>query len=257
MILAGDLSKELFSKCNRPVIAHTEGIAHVEPTLCVPNCPICHGTGFTRKDVPISDPAFGKLTPCPNKPLNIADPKKYGLVEDEIDLDFSSVGDANNSLEAVDLLRKTLERGKGWVYLWGTPGLAKSLLLKIAVATYLRNKQLAAYVRMPTLLQNIRDGFNPEYGGGESTRRYERWCSMPLLAVDEIDKTNDTDWAREKRFELFDIRYEAALTGNSITIIASQISPESMEPYFKSRIRDGRFTAFELVGTDMRPRMRW
>ena len=29
-----------------------------------PNCPICHGVGFVRQDLPISDPDFGKLQPC-------------------------------------------------------------------------------------------------------------------------------------------------------------------------------------------------
>ena len=27
-------------------------------------CPICHGTGFILRDVPIGDPEFGKAVPC-------------------------------------------------------------------------------------------------------------------------------------------------------------------------------------------------
>ena len=29
-----------------------------------PNCPICHGIGWLRRDLPIDHPDFGKIVPC-------------------------------------------------------------------------------------------------------------------------------------------------------------------------------------------------
>jgi DNA replication protein DnaC len=39
--------------------------AEIKPTFPGdPNCPICHGIGFVRRDLPLSHPDFGKMEVC-------------------------------------------------------------------------------------------------------------------------------------------------------------------------------------------------
>ena len=94
----------------------------------------------------------------------------------------------------------------------------------------------------------------------ELVRRMEWWTSLDVLAIDELDKVGQTDWARERIFQLLDARYQSAIRQEALTVIAANYqSPDELSGYLKSRIEDNRFTAngyvVYLKGADGRKSM--
>lgn len=228
----------------------------IERQICNPSCEICGGFGFYRVNVPIGHPSFGKLLRCPNVDiLSLPGSDKYGLEHDELfGLDWSSIYPLEDSrcTEAAEIVRKILDRGYGWIYLWGDHGQAKSLILKIAVATRLRNNVMASYVNMADLVSNLREAFDTDHPSFEAESRLDFWRDIPILAIDEIDRVNNTSWVAEQRFRLLDSRYVTAIRRESVTIMASNRSPNFLDPYLADRVLDGRFVVMELRGVSAR-----
>lgn len=223
------------------------------PGQCAADCPICGGIGWIRYDVPVYDPQFGRMQVCPNRlPEVLA--KESGLSSGELAATWDDVMDINNALDAVRVVRQTLERGAGWVTLWGDWGLSKSLILQIAVAETLRAGKPAAYTRMVEILDDLRAAFD---GNESSENRLDRWANVPVLCIDEFEKVKETEYATERRFLLLDRRYQDAIRENSITIISSNKDPRELPGDIRSRIYDGRFAVVHLTGDDVRPMMRW
>ena len=222
---------------------------------CTPDCPLCGGLGVVRLDVPPQDFRFGKLFPCPNLPEETLHQEgRYGLFWDEQRrLSWGGVLDTNEVGEALRAVRAALERGHGWVYLWGGYGTAKTLLLKTAVAETLRLHRHAVYARMADLLDDLRTAYEEDHASTALVERMGHYTSLPLLALDEIERHNQTEWARERVFQLLDRRYAAAEAERSVTLIASNSPPERLDGYLGSRVRDGRFKVVEMKGADLRP----
>jgi len=225
---------------------------------CSSDCEICHGAGFVRYDVPIGHSYFGKVFPCPNRNFSGFYQVDSGLDASEYKLDWSAIVDINNIHKVVDTIREIINRGYGWITLWGGSGLAKTTLLKIAVAVYIRDKKKrAGYARMVDIIDNLRGAYDSENAMSESQRRLDAWTSMPLLSIDEFERINETKYASERKFVLADSRYEAALREKSITIIATNKNPEEYDGYLYDRMRDGRFELIHLEGKSARPIMTW
>ena len=174
---------------------------------CRPDCPICGGIGYVQDE-------FGKVNACPNvSSLMLFPGERYGLSLSERGLTWEQVSPVNGVETALAQVRQALERGAGFVYLWGPPGLAKTLLLKTAVALSLEAHQAAAYTRMVEILDDMRAAFDARDPSGESQRRLDWWAGLPVLAIDEFDRLRETEYAAERRFLLMDRRYESALRG--------------------------------------------
>ena len=226
-------------------------------------CQTCNDTGAVSAGAPIGHPMFGKIFPCPacqsgKSIANGASPDEYGLLPSDRALAWGDVLDlhtVSNTSEAKMAIKATLERGYGWVYLWGNYGTAKTTLLKIAVAEYLRKQALpAVYARMSDIMDEIRAGYDSKTPNTEAIRRLRWWSSVPLLAIDEAEKVNETGMVEERRFQLLDTRYEAATRQRfGITLIAANVAPRAMPATIASRISDGRFTVVHLTGKDFRP----
>ncbi len=242
---------------------------------CREDCPICLGNGFVRFDVTETDPRFGRLDPCPNMPVE----KRHfewrnGLyLDEEEQLSWDYVKDwplerlavngqavrPATALRARDGVRRYVEQGYGMIYLYGSYGIAKSLLIKIAVAEALRSGSPAAYARMSEILDNLRMAFDEKDSNQAAMRRMGHWASVPVLAIDELEKINPTEWVAERLFQLFDRRYNDALRRQSLTLIASNKRPEEiggdLAYAIASRVHDGRCLYVEMTGSDARPAM--
>lgn len=226
---------------------------------CEPDCSICGGTGWLRTNLPVGHPEFGKLLMCPNgNLLRLPNAERYGLTPDESHtLDWADVLDRGNILKAVRAIQLALERQYGWVYLWGDFGQGKTLALKIAVAYTLRNRQFAAYVRMASIVENLRAAFDSQDPSIEAERRLEWWTDLPVLAIDEVDRLRQTAYAAEQQFLLLDRRYEQALRQRAVTLLAANISPDQLPGYLADRVLDGRFAIVRLAGASARLGMDW
>ena len=238
---------------------------------CSPDCPECNGFGYVRYDVPVGHPKFGRLERCPNvkaraieKSLQVGeiDPR-IGLTADELrNLSWSMVRKGVNQADrACEVTQRAYMSGHGLVFLYGGFGQGKSLVLKIAVATALNEGRRAAYANLAGVLDDIRIAYDErENKMTELVRRMEWWTSLDVLAIDELDKVGQTDWARERIFQLLDARYQCAIRQEALTVIAANNqSPDELSGYLKSRIEDNRFTAngyvVYLKGADGRKSM--
>jgi hypothetical protein len=221
---------------------------------CKRGCLVCNGVGYMRYDHPINHPEFGKMHPCPNNPNLEILAEAFGLKEEDGKLQWKDVTDLTDAKKAVKKLKKVLKLGYGWVYIWGSNGLGKSLLLRVAIAEWMRMGHFGSYVRMSDLMGDLRKAFDSEKPNIESTRKMEQWQRVSLLALDEFDLVNATDWVEEKRGILIDDRYENAVTSKrDITLFASEKDPKDYPSYLYDRFRDGRFTIIHLQGESVRP----
>lgn len=225
---------------------------------CRPDCEICGGVGFVRYDVPLDHFMFGKIEPCPNA-INsqFAVPGRFGLRYDEQrELTWKSLDNYNNSVDIASRIAQELNDHTGaWIFLHGTWGVAKSLILKIAVAEGLRSGRHSHYVSMVDILDDLRMAFDEEDQASVLNERITRWSTIPFLAIDEFEKTNPTPWVMERMFQIFDRRYNLAVHEQAATLIASNQRPSDFRPEFESRIMDGRGLVLELRGQDIRPAM--
>lgn len=218
---------------------------------CRLGCPVCGGLGFVKDE-------HDKMHPCPNRSAwALFRGERYGLSEAERSLTWKKVVNANRVKPAVTTVRRALERGAGWVYLWGPPGLAKTLILKTAVAVSQEGHIEAAYTRMAEVLDDMRAAYDTHSPSAESQRRLDWWAGLPILAIDEFDRVRDTEYAAERQFLLMDRRYEKALRGASVTLLAGNTDPALLDGYLYDRIRDGRFRVVQMNGSSLRPLMEW
>jgi DNA replication protein DnaC len=238
---------------------------------CSPTCPECNGVGYIRFDVPVGHSKFGKVERCPNarartnkKSLQVGeiDPR-VGLTTDEVrNLTWGLVkSGVNQADQACDVTRRAYMSGHGTVFMYGGYGQGKSLVLKIAVAVALNEGKRAAYANLAGVLDDIRIAYDErENKMTELVRRMEWWTSLDVLAIDELDKVGQTEWARERIFQLLDARYQRAVRQEALTVIAANYqSTDELSGYLKSRIEDNRFVAngyvIHLRGTDGRKSM--
>lgn len=239
---------------NNPLPLYPNGTFTTE-SLCDPHCPKCQGSGWFRYDLPRDHKDFGKLQPCPNVNMSKVLGDKSGLTAAERNQSWDAVFDDGDALKAKDAVIKCMNRGYGWVYLWGGYGLAKTMILKIGVAKWLQHNGKAAYTRMTSIMDNVREA----YSQNESAEaRLKFWSNLPFLAIDEFDKMRGTEFAEERRFVLMDKRYEEAVRERSVTIIASNCAPNDVGcGYLGDRILDGRFEVVHVGGQSVRPVMGW
>ena len=235
---------------------------------CAADCPECGGVGYVRYEVPLGHPKFGKLERCPRAQASAIenalrageiDPR-IGLTIDEVhNLSWDMVQQGiNQADQACKITQRAYLAGHGLVFLYGGFGQGKSLVLKIAVAAALKAGKRAAYANLAGVLDDIRIAYDErENKMTELVRRMDWWASLDVLAIDELDKVGQTEWARERIFQLLDARYQGAVRQESLTVIAANHrSLDELSGYLRSRIEDNRFTAngyvLNLRGADGR-----
>ena len=217
-----------------------------------PNCPICHGLGYVRLDVPPGHPQFGKLVPCVCRTSAIEQARRQRLFAmshlDELGhLTFETfnprgrVGigpqQAQSIESAYNLARQFAENPKGWLLLMGGYGCGKTHLAA-AIANYCVNSGISTlFLTVPDLLDSLRFAYNDPEGGFEA--RFEQVRTVPLLILDDFGTQNATSWAQEKLFQILNFRYINRLP----TVITTNLSLQEIEPRLRSRLQDPELVA--------------
>ena len=233
---------------------------------CDPDCPDCLGVGFIGyEDAPGDHFANGRRYLCPRLPIDSPEIGwMTGLHKPERLLNWSNVIERENVRDAIDTVKKCLTRRRGFVFLVGGSGLAKSLILKIAVAEYLRksreNKNIAhAYEGYYANMYDIHSTLESFFFDKEkdTTGTYEKKLSffqrIPLLAIDELG-IQTTDWKRNQEFIILNARYEAAIEREDevLTIVATNLLPNEFMPRLEDRIIDHKSDLIILKGKSFR-----
>jgi DNA replication protein DnaC len=78
--------------------------------------------------------------------------------------------------------------------------------------------------------------------------------NVPVLCVDDIHAVNKTGWVWERVTELICWRYEHR--HDLLTCLATNESPDALPDFLRSRICDRQCRVVEVVGPDVRQRIR-
>jgi DNA replication protein DnaC len=227
-----------------------------------PDCPICGGVGYLRKDVPLGDPEFGRISPCVCM---------QGLLQSQAserlyrfsNLDrlkhmtfdsFSPHGRfafspiAQKSLEqAYNLAHSFARTRNGWLLLEGGFGCGKTHLAA-AIANFSAEHGIPTmFLTAPDLLDWLRASF--EGNDERFSQRFEEIRQVPLLIIDDFGTQNATPWSQEKLFQLLDYRY----VNESPTVITTNLRLEEIDGRIRSRLSDTeRVSRVRILAPDYR-----
>ena len=175
-------------------------------------CPICHGAGFVRVDVPVGDPSFGQAVPCACKERQReerrrSDLRRLSSLDPFIDKTFETFDVSVPGVrEALDVVRRYAEDPQGWLMLMGTYGTGKTHL-----AAAIANYRLAAgspvfFSIVPDLLDHLRATFAPS-SEVPYDELFDKVREAEVLVLDDLGAENGTAWATEKLFQIINYRY--------------------------------------------------
>ena len=221
-----------------------------------PNCPICHGTNYIGYDVEYSDPRFGKMYPCPECFKNTWDPS-IGIDGEEVSaLDWDQFFPTESMKIMKPALVRILDKGYGWLYIHGNPGIGKTLAAKAAtIIAHYKHHYQARYITHAGMINFLRSSYDEERGQGEYERRLRELSSIKWLVIDELGRDRLNDFSRSSLSDILDARYTDAIYKKSITILVSNFKPsEILDDYQQDRVHDKRFFVLELNDKSVRAR---
>lgn len=230
-------------------------------------CPTCHNPaagGWFRRDVPVSHPDFGKLLRCPDSFHGEVRAQRLQQVSqlgpEDVKRRLTDIRRNQGNAAMLDAAQELISRGYGWLYIWGGPGNAKSEVLK-AIVNQLNEagRAPAIYSTLGNILDYIRQTFskNGSVISEDFLTRFERLKNAPVLAIDEMDKPNESDWMMDFRFHFLDARYMSAINRQTVTVFAGNKNPVGMGDVLYDRISDGRFAVTYNGSPSARRGMSW
>lgn len=222
---------------------------------CIDDCPICGGVGYIRYDVPVHHEDFGKMYPCPNKRFVSWDSSIGISVEEAKTLDWREYIQTQPIIEMKRAYDSVLERGHGWLYIYGDPGNGKTIMAKSATvyASTILNIPVR-YRKVSEVMNHLRASYDEDDGQRTYLYRLNEWAKIKMLVLDEVGRDRMTDFGKQSLSDLMDSRYESSIAGKTVTIWISNYKPEDIfEPYQIDRIRDGRHKVIEVAGGSIRP----
>lgn len=212
-----------------------------------PNCPICHGLGYLRRDLPITHPEFGRLEICSCRQGQVAQHihqrlfalSNLNALQHLTFENFQPRGQVGlspwqaNSLEsAYNLARHFAQNLNGWLLLQGGYGCGKTHLAA-AIANFAVSMGVPTlFITVPDLLDSLRFAYNDP--GSSFEERFEEIRAAPLLILDDFGTQNATSWAQEKLFQIINYRYINHLP----MVVTTNLPLELIEGRIRSRLED-------------------
>lgn len=210
-------------------------------------CPICGGIGYVRKDVPVGDPDFGKLTLCvckQNEQNRTAQERLLRMSNLEAFKQmtfhsFSVQGRLGLGDEQIQSLQYGLSQAqqyaaspRGWLVLMGTYGCGKTHLAAAVANTCVEYGMHTLFLTVPDLL----DWLRYSYDATDTTfeQRFEEIRNVGLLVLDDLGAQNATKWAAEKLFQIIDYRYSRKLP----LVVTTNLSFDDLDDRIRSRLQD-------------------
>ena len=187
-------------------------------------CPICGDRGFYVPEVFPDDPRFGRAVVCDCKKAdlerkrgdNLEKMSQLGALTTHTFKSFApegirlSVDKAHNLKRAYERCKAFAEKPSGWLLLKGGYGCGKTHLAAAIANRQLEMKKSVLFVNTPDLLDHLRSTYRP--GSAVSyDQRFEQVRNTPLLILDDLGAQNNSDWAQEKLYQIFNHRYNARL----------------------------------------------
>lgn len=227
-----------------------------------PNCPICGGIGYIRRDHPIDHPDFGKIYPCVCRMEEITHSARERLFRmsslDALkDLKFDNfvkhgriglgILQANSLENAYNQAKNFAENRQGWLVLMGRYGCGKTHLAAAIANSAIEKGVSTLFLTVPDLL----DWLRYSYSGADLSfeERFEEIRETPMLILDDFGTQNATPWAQEKIFQIMNHRYINQLP----TVITSNLSLGDFDGRVRSRLQDPNLvTIVKIFAPDYR-----
>jgi DNA replication protein DnaC len=221
-----------------------------------PNCPLCGGLGYLRRDLPVGHPEFGRLQVCSCRHGEISRRIHKRLFElsnlselEQLSFEnFQSRGRIGlrpaqaDSLEtAFNQARNFSERLDGWLLLQGDYGTGKTHLAA-AIANFAVSMGVPTlFITVPDLLDALRFAYDDPEATFEE--RFEQIRSAPLLVMDDFGTQNATPWAQEKLFQIINYRYINRLP----LVVTTNLMLEEIEGRIRSRLEDPELVTRAII----------
>jgi len=123
-----------------------------------------------------------------------------------------------------------------WVTLMGGVDRGKTHLGIAICRRWLQRGKAARYAFVPTLLDELRQGFERE--GEESyAMKFNFYCNVPMLVLDDLGTEKRSDWVTEKLDTIVDYRYINALP----LVVTTNLPMDELSPRIASRLQRAEF----------------
>lgn len=238
--------------------------AEEEALHAAPPCPICHGAGYVRNDVPVGHADFGRPIPCVCKEREWRERERR---EDEermrkLDRFFSldafndKTFDAFNARmpgvqEAFNVARQYAELPQGWLVLRGTQGVGKTHLAAAIAHRHLELGNSVYFAVVSDLLAHLRTTFAPS-SEVSYDEVFDTIREVSLLVLDDLGTQQSTPWAADTLFQLINHRYNCRIP--TVITTNAQFSNQ-IDARIQSRLSDlGLVRTVLIKGQDYRPR---
>jgi DNA replication protein DnaC len=175
-------------------------------------CPLCHGAGYVRLDVPVGDPSFGQAVRCQCKEQQIEERDRTNLrrlsnLDPFRDKTFEAFDTSLPGLrEAYDIACHYAEDPMGWLVFRGNYGCGKTHLAAAIANVAEQNGIPVVFGIVPDLLDHLRATFAPN-SDTPYDALFDKLREVQLLVLDDFGAENSTAWATEKLFQLINYRY--------------------------------------------------
>lgn len=227
-----------------------------------PDCPLCHGVGFLRKDLPLDHPDFGKIHICSCREAQVNQQVRQRLFElsqlDELSHltfeNFEPRGRVGALPRQADSLEMAFNQANhfarhidGWLILQGGYGCGKTHLAA-AIANFAVSVGVPTlFITVPDLLDSLRFAYSDPQATFEE--RFERIRNAPLLILDDFGTQNATAWAQEKLFQIINYRYINRLP----LVVTTNLAEGDIEDRIESRLKHPDLvTVVKIMAPDYR-----
>lgn len=227
-----------------------------------PDCPICGGIGFVRRDLPIDHPDFGKLSVCTCRQKEVHQTERQRLYRlsnldafNNMTFDTFKVqgrlglGDQQvRSLQfAFNQAQQFANSPQGWLLLLGSYGTGKTHLAAAIANQVVELGGPTLFLTVPDLLDWLRFSFDSDKSSLE--QRLEEIRSIHLLVLDDLGTQNATPWAEEKLYQIINHRYVNKLP----LVVTTNLSLNEIDGRITSRLQDPDLvTQLEITAPDYR-----
>ena len=243
------------SKANSKISSSTEPQTEPGPSGPIgprpgrgrPDCPVCGGLGYVRRDLAVDHPDFGRVTPCTcveemDRGRQTERLQRLSRLDRLRHYSFQSFqphgriglgATQQASLEqAFNQARAFASAQNGWLVISGGYGCGKTHLAAAIANQAVDSGVPTLYLTVPDLLDWLRATYDDESSTFEA--RFEEIRTVRLLVLDDFGSHSATPWAQEKVFQIINHRYVSRLP----TVITTNVDLDEMDGRIRSRLAD-------------------